>query len=275
MRKLLAAMFMLIDHIGVLFQPWLPDTVYTLMRSIGRLAFPIFACYIALGFRRTRNAVHYFLRMAVFAGLTELVFIYSFQLAGLEKDSANVLFTFLAALAFLSGYCLFTQSSLDMVGRLELLPEEGRSQDDKFFQMRLSPFGISLPTWLGRLLGIAVMGLALFFAEWFDTDYGAYGVLAVFVFYLSTDERLETASARIERGIALFIGLNFLALLVFNYVWPKGFSELQFLSIFAVPLLFTTRLKDKKASVAQRYAFYVFYPLHFFLLSLLAHFLKR
>lgn len=52
--KLLAACFMLVDHIGMLFFPRL-----TILRIIGRLAMPIFAYMVAEGCRHTHSRVKY------------------------------------------------------------------------------------------------------------------------------------------------------------------------------------------------------------------------
>lgn len=52
--KLIAALFMLIDHIGMLFFPRL-----TILRIIGRLAMPIFAYMIAESCRHTKNRIKY------------------------------------------------------------------------------------------------------------------------------------------------------------------------------------------------------------------------
>lgn len=53
--KLIAAVSMLIDHIGLMFFPGL-----RILRIIGRLAFPIFAFMIAEGCRYTRSRARYF-----------------------------------------------------------------------------------------------------------------------------------------------------------------------------------------------------------------------
>ena len=53
--KILAAIFMLIDHIGVIFFPRV-----LIFRQIGRLAYPIFAYMIAEGCKYTRNKLKYF-----------------------------------------------------------------------------------------------------------------------------------------------------------------------------------------------------------------------
>lgn len=61
---------MLIDHVGVRLFPGL-----TLLRIIGRLAFPIFAFFIAEGCRYTSSRIKHFLSVFVLGVICELVYI--------------------------------------------------------------------------------------------------------------------------------------------------------------------------------------------------------
>ena len=54
--KIVAAVSMLLDHIGVVFFPHV-----AVFRILGRLALPIFAFMIAEGCRYTKNRLRYFL----------------------------------------------------------------------------------------------------------------------------------------------------------------------------------------------------------------------
>ena len=67
--KLIAALSMLIDHAGLLLFPgahW--------MRVAGRLAFPIYAYFIAEGFRYTRSRRRYFLRVFLLGAACQTVY---------------------------------------------------------------------------------------------------------------------------------------------------------------------------------------------------------
>lgn len=82
--KLLACIFMAIDHIGFYFFPG-----KLLLRAIGRLAFPIFAFFIAEGCRFTRNKLRYFLQ--VFSVGLVCALAYYFYTGAFE---GNILITF-------------------------------------------------------------------------------------------------------------------------------------------------------------------------------------
>lgn len=82
--KLLACIFMVIDHIGFYF---FPGSI--LMRAVGRLAFPIFAFFIAEGCRFTRSKLRYFLQVFALGLVCALAFY--FYTGAFE---GNILITF-------------------------------------------------------------------------------------------------------------------------------------------------------------------------------------
>ncbi len=67
--KLLAAFFMFCDHLGLLL---FPQKMF--LRYLGRLAFPIFAFFIAEGCRYTRNRSKYLGMMALFGLVFNIVY---------------------------------------------------------------------------------------------------------------------------------------------------------------------------------------------------------
>ena len=83
--KIIAAISMVIDHIGVMFFPYVK-----IYRILGRLAYPIFAFMIAEGCKYTKNQLKYFFTIFVFAVVIQLVYyLYS-------KDTyMSILITFL------------------------------------------------------------------------------------------------------------------------------------------------------------------------------------
>ena len=71
--KILAAIFMTIDHAA--FYLLNDDSpIYYVLRGIGRLAFPMFAFFIAEGCVHSKNRLKYLLTMAVFAVGAEIVY---------------------------------------------------------------------------------------------------------------------------------------------------------------------------------------------------------
>ncbi len=72
--KLIAIVSMLIDHVGYTFFPQ-----YSVLRIIGRLAFPIFAYQIAQGYLYTSDKRNYTIRLWIFAALSQGPFSLLFQ----------------------------------------------------------------------------------------------------------------------------------------------------------------------------------------------------
>ena len=93
--KLIAALSMTIDHIGVVF---FPRTAW--LRIVGRLALPIFAFMIAEGCRYTRNRGRYLLSMVLLAAVCQLV---SFVATGSLYQCILVTFSFSILLIWLLG----------------------------------------------------------------------------------------------------------------------------------------------------------------------------
>lgn len=226
--KLIAIITMLIDHLaaGVLLRYLQVDWsetgagIYTLMRGIGRIAFPIFCFLLTEGFVHTGNRRRYALRMAAFALVSEVPFDLVFRGQVLETTYQNVFFTLLI------GFC--TMAAIDAIGRAESA------------HIRTQIAGVAVLPMLGQAAA-AILGMA--FAEALRTDYGARGVMCILVFYVFRKSRL----AQIFAGCLAF-------------VWWEPPALLAFCPI---------ALYNGKRGWRIKYFFYLFYPVHLFLLYLL------
>lgn len=91
--KLIAAVSMLLDHIGAELFPQI-----ILLRVIGRLSFPLFSYFIYEGFNYTQNRKRYFFRILLLGIVCVVVYyLYSGEIYG------NVLITFTLSLMMLRG----------------------------------------------------------------------------------------------------------------------------------------------------------------------------
>ncbi|MCW3987833.1 MAG: conjugal transfer protein TraX [Candidatus Bathyarchaeota archaeon] len=92
--KLFAIITMTIDHIGAFLYP-----EYSVLRIIGRIAFPIFAYLLILGIENTRNKRNYFLRLIAFAAISQIPY---FLVQGNEPfELLNIFFTLSFGVMFL------------------------------------------------------------------------------------------------------------------------------------------------------------------------------
>ncbi len=72
--KLLAIMSMLIDHFAIYLRYKLLISVnmYSVMRSIGRFAFPVYAFLIVNGYQKTHDVKRYLTRLIAFAAISQI-----------------------------------------------------------------------------------------------------------------------------------------------------------------------------------------------------------
>ncbi|MCU0569144.1 MAG: conjugal transfer protein TraX [Oculatellaceae cyanobacterium Prado106] len=100
--KLLAALLMLLDHIGAVL---LPDVI--LLRVLGRLSFPLFAWLLVQGEAHTRNFWRYFLRLLLLGLIAQPIYWFTFG-----SDRLNILFTLALGLLCLRGVRRFPRLGL-------------------------------------------------------------------------------------------------------------------------------------------------------------------
>lgn len=159
--KRLALISMLIDHAGaVIVQRFMgmPEfnyefwhKLYEPMRLMGRVAFPIYCYLLVQGFIHTKNKGKYFLRICVFALISEI----PFNLA----ITGNL---------FHSGYQnVFCELALGML-MLFFLEIVEKKTEALFLK------GIEIFT---------IVCLAMCLGEIFNFDYGYYGIFSIFILY--------------------------------------------------------------------------------------------
>lgn len=93
--KIVACISMLIDHIGDVFFPQ-----YPIFRWIGRIAFPIFCYCLSIGVQYTHDIKKYFLRLGLFAILSQPFYVLAFHPNDFWGNIAdlNIFFTLLICL---------------------------------------------------------------------------------------------------------------------------------------------------------------------------------
>ena len=160
--KCIALVTMIIDHVAfvllrnsniVLIHSANPLTLYTLMRKIGRIAFPIYCFLLVEGFLHTRDRKKYGINLLLFAVLSEIP--WNLEHTGtLRYASQNVFFTLFLGFA---GLCC-----------LEYFRERPREK-------------------LASLLLLFVTGLLL------KADYGVGGFGFILLLYILREEKILQA----------------------------------------------------------------------------------
>lgn len=273
--KMVAITTMLIDHLGAgLLLPLLslPPTsplstndhgisflfhrylltyeFYSLLRIIGRSAFPIFCFLLVEGLLHTSSRGKYLLRLLLFSFLSEIPF--NLALFGRLRNAnhQNVFFTLTIGLAVIwgmdeilhSGHLLrFREKGLRFHEKNRLFHEK-----DRFFLQKKGALPSELLSILSYASCLLLVLLGAGLANLLHTDYGAIGVLLIVLFYCFRKHRL----------LASFLGWSLLS----ATLYLESYSSPAFL------LCFFYNGKRGFLRGRAKYLFYFFYPLHLLLI---------
>ena len=239
--KMIALLFMLLDHVGYRMtldnlvdntKLWI--SIGETFRVFGRIAFPIFAFMVAEGFRHTSDRKRYAIRMLVFAVISEIPFDmlrnYSMQKNYImhknndysrlfDMSGQNVMFTFFLAIVMLT------------------FIEEYKLKKTTYYAYF-------------EYVYVIAFGIVAYLVK---CDYHYFGILLVWFFYKFVDE--------------FYICAILVALMYFIQGEYMGAASL--IPIFLYNGKRTNKLMSSGESKIHKYFFYVFYPLHMLILSFL------
>ena len=198
--KTIAMVFMLVDHIAyVMIERGLGygGDLYMInrtMRSMGRLAFPIFCFTIVEGFQRTSNSREYLKRLIIFALISEIPFDLAFRGRMFSMDLQNVFWTLAFGLAAMIIY------------------------NDVFMAGWKKAIGL----------------LVCFYLPYrFHTDYSVYGALAIFLMYLFRKEPIKMCMAGyilllLQNPIEVWAIFGFVLILLYNGQRGRGNKKIYY-----------------------------------------------
>ncbi len=227
--KIPACVSMLIDHMGILLFPqehW--------MRVVGRLAFPLFAYFIAEGCRYTKNRLKRFVTIFSLGLICEAVYVVA---DGGYYGNVLLTFSFSVMLIYVWQECqryVFTR-------------------DYKAF------------LWIAVFL-IAVVGVVVF-VQAFGVDYGIAGVMTPVLLSL-VDDRSGTMPPALKRLCGRPAKILLFAAALLWLIIANPYVERQLWCLLTVPLLLLYNGEAGKTHL--KYGFYLFYPLHLAILQLIA-----
>lgn len=160
--KSIAILSMIIDHVGLTF---FPDLL--IFRTIGRIAFPIFAYQLVKGYKHTSNLSKYAGRLFLFALISYLPYIY-FVGNNLTPNprALNVMFLLLAGI----GALMLFDGAKDSFFRYKKSRQIGQLLIGIFCSLLLVIY-VLIP----ELLTISIPD--------FKFSYGTYGLLMILSFY--------------------------------------------------------------------------------------------
>ena len=277
--KLLALSAMIVDHTGFILgiNGRIPSDFYSLMRSIGRIAFPIYCFLLVNGFEKSSDRRRYLTRLLLFAALSQipytLLFDYgsSFSLAqpvlslGLAE---NGMLCIAVALCALVAYALLTGVDRGFIC-LALFFLCGT--------LRLSLFGVEL---LGAELNVFYtlsFGLAamMVLEGLVYDDVPLYRLLPAALILVVSILLFQPEADYAWKGLALIVALwlcrrsrpaqaAVLALWCWWMYWGGAPGRFWFSLLSLLPVL----LYNGKKGPGLKLGFYAAYPLHLLALGL-------
>ena len=234
--KIIAIVSMLIDHVGIAYFGH-----FSYLNLIGRFAFPIFAFQISEGFLHTKNLSKYFFRLAIFAAISQIPFSLFNNTFYTNTLSLNIFFTLLLGLLAISIYDYFVNNT-------------------KTSQNETSKDSNTPIKYISQFLGICFVIIISIIAELINTDYGYWGVLSIFSFYIFKDSKLKS-----------IISFAFLCIIKYGYsIIAYGYNIYYILlGLFTILSIIFIGLYNGKQGKKIKYLFYLFYPIHLILLYIL------
>lgn len=179
---MIAMVTMLIDHVAAVVLLYMTsyyrgleefanaDTVYYVMRQIGRTAFPIFCFLLVEGFVHTKNQFRYLTRLLMFAVVSEVPFDLAVSREPIAWGNQNVFFTLALGMLLM---IMMEHGSLHI---RNFLSEKGISRGKAYV--------------CEQLYRIAILVFVMFVAELIRCDYDYRGILLIAIFYLLKESRL-------------------------------------------------------------------------------------
>ncbi|EHJ53148.1 TraX family protein [Streptococcus macacae NCTC 11558] len=246
--KYLALAFMTLDSIFFAFPNSLPSWIHLLTRFVA----PLFAFFTVEGFFHTRNRHNHLRRLWLAAILMQCGDFISFFIFGLKHQITDNIFLTLAL-----GYTVI------------YLLQKGKEGSKKFYYMGTLVF------LLGLVLSILPLSLG---AYQFALEGGLPILFTILIFWAFYDKR--------RKQVLAFLAWNGLYLLLALPPLPGGYPALGLwfeefcynsdsLTFLFLPLLLLYNGEKGSSKPMHKWFFYIYYPLHLWVLYILAFFLIR
>lgn len=226
--KIIAIICMLCDHSGDLLIGHL-----SIFNMIGRIAFPLFAFQITIGYKYTHNLKNYMMRIFIFALISQIPYSIMNNMLSGSCFALNIFFTLFLGLSAIYIYDNFAKIY----------------KSNKF---------------LSYLIKFVLIVLIMAFSYFINTDYSIFGIALILFIYIFYDKNKLFFSIGYFI-LCLFGTLSYARILSFDYL-------VQVYIFLCLPLIFMLFYNGKKGPSAK-YFFYAFYPLHIIILEIIHCFL--
>ncbi|MGN0777360.1 MAG: TraX family protein [Candidatus Ventricola sp.] len=229
--RLLACLFMLVDHAGKMLFPQIPE-----LRLIGRLAFPMFAYGIAVGAVYTRNPIRYLSRIVLLMLISQPLYA-----LGLDHEVST----------------MYTVSFLqNPLGAARAFYLGSWSKPSILLSLAL---GLCILIALRKRQWVLALGVYVLCCRFSTSlDYGIGGIRLMILFYALCEHPLAALAAVSVYMIAWSGGTGY-----------TFFGHEFGMRIFALPAAVFCCLPMKRRITLPRWFVYGFYPAHLAVLAVL------
>ena len=252
--KIVAILAMTFDHIGKIigqgrllsaFPTLSMETssqVIHLLNWSGRIAFPLFAFLLAEGFSKTSNMLKYVLRLALFAFISEPFFYYAFTPS---EPSFDGFLNYLCRFNLTNVFFTYTFSALAIYAL--------QNVDQKFHRKNFICF-------------IPIIAMAAFFAEFFNSDYGAAGVFLIIALYFVKKKQKKMLIIFFWAFVVYIWGQSGYGL---DWSMVSSYNILEY--IFAISACIFIWLYNFNRGNPIKWCFYIYYPAHLIIIKGLSY----
>lgn len=235
--KIIALITMVLDHIGCLIEGVAPIWIYYILRTIGRISFPLFCYFVAEGYYYTKNKSKYLILLLIFAIISTIPHSLLFECS---ITNFNILFTFIISILFMMAYDHFYK---------------GQTNFNKFSTIFIMII-ISMFIYLIQYIGVSF-------------SYGLYGIFLPYIFYVY---RESPALKYIMFTTLLLLNGIIQTTIIFSTVENATINTVMFeiISLFAltsIPIMMM--YNGEKGKYNLKYLFYISYPAHMLVLYLI------
>lgn len=284
--KIIAILSMLVDHVAAYLQlsnsSLLSHEILSLMRSFGRMALPIFAYFIVIGYSKTSNLKKYIGRIHLFALISQIPFTLAFDHSNYHNfyeitdklvyiydftDFIFVLITIVAYYYFICDkkfdfslvYVSFAYIITPLFMRYDNIILLTGKELNIFYELGVSlilialldrlKYYLSVKSYLNILINIISI-IAIYFYVGSIANYGFFAIFLVLILRLLMNQKIAQSIIILLWGYSMY-----------GYSWIS-FGFVVFTSI----LLY---FYNGKKGPSIKYLFYIFYPIHLTIVGLL------
>lgn len=271
--KIIAIVTMTLDHIGLMLSENITmpnDPIVVVFRGLGRLALPLFCFMIVEGVLHTKNFKKYILRLSISLLLvsTALIALKNIPQLGFESASTFGNIFIDLTLGAIGVYCLKHKKIY-----IKLLA--------------ILPLAYAITSFFVTSISYADNMTIHWFPYFIQTQYGWYGVVLIYGFYIghvicdqylkwhaekinmSYDLLKDTYIERVAKNLVsviVLVGLTALFAININMM-ETGFVDNQIIAVFSGAFILLYNGKRGYNSKYFEYGCYVYYPLHIVIIA--------